>query len=387
MSQNNWQRAEELVLEALELVKRMGEPPAFELVKLGQIAQARGDIATARERYSEGLAIFERLGMPEANQVRRMLAALDGRSPSSPTANEDDIAQLLAQLSPEERAQAEAQLQQLQQQLAGMSDTERAQLETAARMQQAVQQARAAAERRLWPNAIAHQQEAVAQARALAGQTGQREAWVQLSVLLYNLAGYCQQAGRHAEAVAAYEEVVSLDEQTGHEDLASDRQALAQARQLAAAGSAAAPAGPAAAPPELAALSVQLSPADRAALAQLPPEQQEQALQAIARFTALPPDEQEALARRTLFAQVEGNLLDQLSQLFAARRQEALSGEQQWEIADQLISVTAQLTADEALGEQRHALAELLRCAAARLRGLEPPPIPAAYAAQWAGWL
>jgi len=56
-----------------------------------------------------------------------------------------------------------------------------------------------------------------------------------LSVLLYNLAQYYSQGERWHDAVAALEEVVALDERTGHEDLASDRAALEQARRMAAA--------------------------------------------------------------------------------------------------------------------------------------------------------
>jgi hypothetical protein len=358
-----------LVQQGIVIEESLGniQGAAINLIKLGQIAQRLQQPDEARSYYQRGLAFLRQLGATrEIAQVEDLLLRLDQPSANTPNSRDQsaELESLAAQLSPAERAQ----------------------LETAARLQQAVQQARAAAERRLWPAAIAHQQEAVAHARTLAGQTGQREALVQLSVLLYNLAGYYQQAARHPEAIAAYEEVVALDEQTGHEDLAADRQALAQARQLAATASAGS-AAETAAPPELAALLARLSPADRAALARMAPEEQEQALQAIAHFAALPPDEQEALARRAHFAQVEGSLLAQLSQLFAARRQGALDGAQQWEIADQLISGAAQLSGDEALGEQRHPLAALLRCAAARLRGLEPPPIPAAYAAQWAEWL
>lgn len=55
-----------------------------------------------------------------------------------------------------------------------------------------------------------------------------------LSVLLYNLAGFYGGAGRQEDAVQALEEVVVLDERTGHPDLESDRQALEAARRLAA---------------------------------------------------------------------------------------------------------------------------------------------------------
>jgi tetratricopeptide (TPR) repeat protein len=403
--QKDWDRAEELVLEALELVKVIGEPPAFEIVKLGQIAEARGDIETARNRYAEGIAIFEKMGMPEANQVRQMLAAVEGASPA-PAA--DDLSKILEQLSPEERAQLEAQMQAVQQQLANLSAEERAQLETAAGVQQAVRQARAAAEQRQWPaairhqqqavaqqqqavaqqqQAVAHQKQAVAQARTLADQRQEQEALVQLSILLYNLAGYYQQAGRHAEAVAAYEEVVALDEQTGHEDLEADRRALAQARQLAeraAAGDDNLPTTNL--PPQLAALIEQLSPADRAALGQMPPKQQAQVLQALAQLAAMSPEEQAAHLRRAQFAQVEENLLGQLAALLAACRGGELPAEQQAAAAGQIDNIANQLANETGLGDQRHDLVKLLRCAAAYLRG-ETVPVPAAYAERWAGWV
>lgn len=79
--------------------------------------------------------------------------------------------------------------------------------------------------------AIAGQERAVALARAR-GEA--REALVSLSVLLYNLATYYAYAGRHDDAVRVLEEVVALDERTGHPDLASDRQTLERARQAAA---------------------------------------------------------------------------------------------------------------------------------------------------------
>ncbi len=37
--------------------------------------------------------------------------------------------------------------------------------------------------------------------------------------MLYNLAGYYSNADRHADAVNVLQEVVGLDEQTGHPDL------------------------------------------------------------------------------------------------------------------------------------------------------------------------
>lgn len=70
---------------------------------------------------------------------------------------------------------------------------------------------------------------------ALVREAGEdHDALVRLSVLLFNLAGFYGQADRHEDAVRALEEVVALDERTGHEDLESDRQALETVRHLAA---------------------------------------------------------------------------------------------------------------------------------------------------------
>lgn len=61
-----------------------------------------------------------------------------------------------------------------------------------------------------------------------------RETLVQLSMTLYNLAMCYARLARFTEAVQALEEVVALDERTGHPDLASDRAVLEQMRQRAA---------------------------------------------------------------------------------------------------------------------------------------------------------
>lgn len=183
MHRKDWEQAEKILLEAFELVKTIGEPPAFELVKLGQVAQARGDKETALSRYSEGLEVFERMGMPEAQQVREMIASLEGVAVSS----DDPLAQVLAQ-------------------------------------------ARDASQRGDVQSAIQYQEQAVSLARG-AGEG--REALVTLSVILYNLAGFYQKTERHDDAVKAMEEVVAIDEQAGHQDLESDRERLETLRRIA----------------------------------------------------------------------------------------------------------------------------------------------------------
>ncbi len=232
MARREWEQAEQLLLQALSLVEAIGEPPAFEVVKLGQIAEGRGDAHTALTRYREGLAIFESLGMPrECEQVRRMIANLEGG---------------------------------------------------AAPLAQAVAQAKAANERGDLPAAIQAQEQAV----ALARQDGQgRDELVTLSVLLFNLAGFYRRTGQHAQAVRALEEVVALDERTGHPDLESDRQALAEARRAAQS------------PP------AEGEPGIEAQLAALPPEQRAQAEAAVRAFQNMSPEEQATAMRRASLAQ------------------------------------------------------------------------------------
>jgi hypothetical protein len=51
---------------------------ALTLLNNGQVALAQGDIPTALERFREGLATFEQLGMPdEAQQVRELIAGIE----------------------------------------------------------------------------------------------------------------------------------------------------------------------------------------------------------------------------------------------------------------------------------------------------------------------
>ena len=90
-----------------------------------------------------------------------------------------------------------------------------------AQLQGHLEQAKLATGQQDFTAAVAAQEQAVTLARTFGDE---RQALVQLSVLLYNLAGYCQQIGRFDDAVQALEEVVALDERTDHPDLESDRQ-------------------------------------------------------------------------------------------------------------------------------------------------------------------
>jgi tetratricopeptide (TPR) repeat protein len=155
MSRQQWDEAETVLKESRELARQVGvvEHLAFATVKLGQVAQARGETETALARYREGLAIFQRLGMPrETAQVQQMIARLENRRPrrsqrtprSDAASDADDVAmdldavaqmsaeQVLAgtraqldDLPPEQRAAAEAQLQAFAAQWETMSPEER----------------------------------------------------------------------------------------------------------------------------------------------------------------------------------------------------------------------------------------------------------------------
>ena len=191
MEREDWAAAQTCLNESLLIAQQLQSPEAiaFSTVKLGQIAEARGERDAALERYREGLAIFEQLGMPrESEQVRRMIANVEGGANEQASATPNPL-------------------------------------------HEAIGEARAADQRGDAAAAVVAQRQAIALLKAQPDvQQGQRDALVTLSVLLYNLAGYYGKAGRHTDAVRALEEVVALDEQTGHEDLSSDRQALAQAQ-------------------------------------------------------------------------------------------------------------------------------------------------------------
>jgi hypothetical protein len=315
---------------------------------MGQIAQSRGDTSAARARYREGLELFERLGMPEAEQVRQMIAALEGDEgqAAGPAAPPDPLRRLIAQARAAD----------------GAGDTQ---------------------------GAVVAQQQAVALARE-AGDG--REALVTLSVLLTNLAGYYGQAGRHDDAVTALEEVVALDERTAHPDTESDRQALEAARRAARMS-----------PEERAKLEAAARLAGAGS-----DEDPLQAAQAAfnEQLAALPPGERaqmEAAMRRSAQEWAQMRPEERAQQLAAAQargqRQQiesladqardgaiaALRGEIALEtLATRLEEEAAEAAADEEAGSPWQQLAAYLRAVVALLRGDELPPVPAAYAAHLA---
>ncbi len=342
MAREQWDEAEQVLQESQQLARKAGvvEHLAFATVKLGQVAQARGDAQTALARYREGLAIFERLGMPEAQQVRGMIANLEGGAPP--------------QASPWQRAGAEA---------------------------------RAAAQAGRAPEAVAAQAQAVALLREALAQAGEpREGLVQLSILLYNLAGYYRRAGRFDDAVTALEEVVALDERTGYEDLDSDREALAQARALADLS-----------PEERAALRQERPPASgppdvqaalEAQLAQLSPEERAQfqaVAQQFAQQWAQMSDEERAQYQAAAQAAARRQTIDALADQARDAAVAALRGEiERAPLIANIERVAAQAAEGESPGSPWDEVAHYLYAVVALLREQPPLPVPARYAEHFA---
>ncbi|MDY7077505.1 MAG: tetratricopeptide repeat protein, partial [Chloroflexota bacterium] len=338
MMQHQWGDAEQALQESLQLAQKTEslKDLAFTTVKLGQVAQGRGDTQTALSRYREGLATFERLGMGrESAQVRQMIANLEGGTPT-----QDPLQQLVAQ-------------------------------------------ARTAAQSGAAAAAIAAQEQAVALFRQAVEQSADdRDALVTLSVLLYNLSGYYQQADRHDDAVTALEEVVALDERTHHPDLESDRQALEQARHLASLTPeerAQSPTPPTA--PSPAALEQQI----QAQLAQLPPEQRAQAEAAIRQFAQeweQMTDEERAEYQAAAYAAAQRQQIQDLANQARDGAIAALRGQtDRAALIAQVEQVAAQAAEGEQPGSPWAELAAYLRAVVALLRGEPAPPVPESYAA------
>jgi len=339
MQRGEWGKAEQILQESQQLAQKVGSIKhlAFATIKLGQLAQARGDAAAALSRYREGLAIHERLGMGrESAQVRQFIASLEGGD--RPAAPADPLRQLTAQ-------------------------------------------ARDGAQSGDIHSAIAAQEQAVALLRqAIEQQSDEdRDALVALSVLLYNLAGYYGQADRHDEAVAALEQVVGLDQRTGHSDLESDRQALERARRLASLS-----------PEERAQLAAQPPAADlnqqiQAQLAQLPPEQRAQAEAAaseLARRLEQMSDEEQAQYLAAAQAAGQRQQIDDLAGQARDGALAALRGQTDRQaLIAKIDQVAAQAAEDEQPGSPWYELAAYLRAVLALLRGERLPPVPEQYAA------
>ena len=295
----DYEGAEQWLRQAIPISEEVGDLSgvALNTVKLGQLAQVRGDREAALARYQEGLALCERVGMaPVAAQVRQLIAELG----TGPAASAGDP------------------------------------------LAAAIDEARAEAQRNDPTAAIPPAERAVQLARA-AGES--REALMELSVTLFNLGIYYQQADRHDEAVRALEEVVALDERTGHPDLKQDREALRSARMLAA-----------------------MSTDDQTRVREF----EERAEQTMAQMTP----EEHAVLEQASVEQILETMAGQIREAASA----ALRGQvDRAALMDQLTELAEQLSADEQLGEARHDAIAYVQAIIALLNNRPIPTIPAAY--------
>ena len=175
------EQAQHLMEEAIELGRKADdlEGIAYDITKLGQLSQARGDQKTALAHYREGLEIFEKLGaQPMVVDLHKMIASLeDGALPSSA----------------EKRQSGGDPLTQL------------------------ITQADNAAERGEIQSAIQFQEQAVALARELNNPKA-------LIGQLVNLAQYYAMGERFNEAVSLLEESLNTGKAISHPELNTIRQ-------------------------------------------------------------------------------------------------------------------------------------------------------------------
>ncbi|HMQ56751.1 MAG TPA: hypothetical protein PKD98_32020, partial [Anaerolineae bacterium] len=209
--------------------------------------------------------------------------------------------------------------------------------------------------------AVALQNEATARLR----QDDSPQAQQTLSVALYNQAGYLAQLERLAEAVAAMEEVVAIDERLGLADLEADRAALAQYRRRLAGEPD---------PPPPAPEGDQLLADLRRQLAQAPPAEQPHLQAFIEQVEALSPAEQAAIAHDLARRQVEAQA-DQVIQAALAAHQAG----QVVHLRPELEQVAAHFAAGESSGSAYANLAQFIRAVLALLDGQAPEPVAPEY--------
>jgi tetratricopeptide (TPR) repeat protein len=335
----DYDQAQRLLETAIALSLQVGdlEEVAYDRTKLGQLSEMRGDKETALAHYRDSLALFEKLDVqPLITQVKQLIAGLE---------NDTSL--------------------------------------------QAITQARSAAERGDTESAIQYQEQAVELAR---GAGEEREALVTLSVRLYNLASYYQNAERHDDAVKAMEEVVAIDEQIGHEDLEADRERLEAIRHIASMS-----------PEERAALREQNkeTEADDAEnedfesylqdqLAKLPPEQRAEAeaqiRQAFEEFQRMSPEEQ-AIAFQEAQAARDANNRAQIDKAANQARDAALAYFRKRAPKKDILNYINDLAQKAAEGEEAGSpwldVAALCNSLVALIKEEPIPPLPAKYVAHF----
>jgi hypothetical protein len=379
MARQDWGAAAEVLNQALDLNRRLGDPSgmAFNTVKLGQVAQAQGDAEVAIARYREGLAIFERLGMQrEAQQVRELIASLAHLA--SPSLSEAIAAWTHDVSDDQSRLQA---LLPLLNRIAGMVvQTGRANDSDAAeQLAQALIPLRMAL--RDW---------------AIAAELPPFNAF--FGCLQALLRGEAQQLARLrtgldeglGTALAEVERRLAADETTLRNDarnqsVTTDSLSDEDAAQIAmwVPGATAAEQEPDLPPAVQAALEAGDQAAFDAALTTLPDEEREPVLRALAeraaaQFRQLPPDQQAELQRQARAQQIAAT-----AEQAAAATRDALADDDptaRAELAAKLADAAAYYAEGETPGSDYDQLTNFLRACTALLRGEPPPPLPERYA-------
>jgi tetratricopeptide (TPR) repeat protein len=411
MAKHQWGEAKQVVSEALAISRTLDNLSgvAFGLVYVGQIAQGQGESTQARTNYEEALDIFQRLGMPEANQVRQLLASLDAAGERRAATPEEAIVALTSHaartdVGPADLAQAcedaaagsgpagsgraggempaahAAYLRSLAAAVRAPGDETLAALSRAAAALLADQPQDAASDfaialrqglarffdRQHQPGAaVAWQEPALAALRARGAGRDLQQAF---SVALYNQAGYLANAGRLDEAVASLEEVVAIDRRFELADTASDQAALDAMRRRR-------DGLPDGLPPQ----EGSSGPVE-ASLESLPPEVQEQVRQAAAHLAAMSPEEREAALAAARQQQIEAQADQVVEAAQAARREGRVE-----DLLPKLQEAAAYFAEGEAPDSPYAHLARFIAAVIALLQGRPLPAVPPEYAARLAG--
>ncbi len=254
--------------ESLVLKEQLGDVrgKAATLANMAQLEFRRGRRDEGLRKAQESLHLLEGMGAgPEAAQVREILAAMEGASAEPDFTQFTPVRQMGALVALTTRAlRREIDLGAVRAQLESLQDSTLAELGAYIAALKTVLDGTEGAAARLLDVAepllqqgqgtIAERADAYAgianiareledettelaarQAAVQAWRTAgdEREVLVSLSFQLYNLAMYHQRQDDFGAAVLLLEEVVALDERTGHEDLEADRAALEAARRRA----------------------------------------------------------------------------------------------------------------------------------------------------------
>jgi tetratricopeptide (TPR) repeat protein len=258
--------AMQLYQQSLTILEALGDVQgkAATLINMAQLLFARSERVAALQLAQESLQLFERLGATrEVAQVKTILAQLSAASTAAPVPDNLSAAQLAGALvaATTRALRGEIPPEALRAELAGLTmddplaayvaallrslDREPAAPEYLLSAAEPILAAASPAESTDLLSGIANiaalledaEVEQVARRRAINVQRqagDDRETLVQLSVMLYNLAMDHQKRRDFGAAVSLLEEVVALDQRTGHPDLESDRAALEAARRRAA---------------------------------------------------------------------------------------------------------------------------------------------------------